>query len=94
VSAMSVGDPITYVDVVSGSPSTEEIRYGLRPGHVDGGHDKIPLPNEMGFWLRANGTPVLWMETEGLRWIRGHHRESSPEGQALLAAYKLVRGAA
>jgi hypothetical protein len=27
---------------------------------------------------------------EGVRWIRGHHTEDSPEGQALLAAAILV----
>lgn len=33
-------------------------------------------------------------EGEGVWWIRGHHDEQSPEGQALLAAYALDQCAA
>lgn len=95
MSVLSVGDPITYVIVEANAPpSTEELVHGLRRDFVDGGHDKIPPPNEVVFWLYGNGTPVLWVEAEGLRWIRGHHYSNSLEGQALLAAYKLVRSAA
>ena len=37
-------------------------------------------------WMRGEG--------EGIWWIRGHHDENSPEGQALLAAYALDQCAA
>lgn len=98
MSVMKVGDPVTYVVAItlhdSGRGRAFRVDLGLHHDFVDGGHDKIPEPTEVGFWLRGNGTPVLWMEAEGLRWIRGHCRRDTPEGQALLAAYKLARSAA
>lgn len=88
---VAVGDPITYVSI--------ELRRDkgvqcVRRDYVDGGHDKIPAPNDLGFWLKGDGTPVLFADGEGLTWMRGHHREDSSDAQALLAAYKLARSAA
>lgn len=90
---MKVGEPITYVDTVSGGwsgryPHVHEYRDGLirtRVGeiHVSGV-----------FFTTRSCSPFLAVRDEHLRWVRGHVAERSEEGRALLASYALSRSLA
>jgi hypothetical protein len=86
--SVTAGEPITYVEIVALSPT----RWGLKRGRVDF-RVIYEAQHEQCFCIDTNASPIFWLDTEGQRWIRGHHLEKSAEGSALLAAYKLVRSA-
>lgn len=82
---LKIGDPVTVLTFAleEGNTSSQTVVWDIfRTVDREVTRFRVQLP--------VGIVSVYWTEDEGMRWIRGHHEEGSPEVRALLTARALI----
>lgn len=79
MSLLVARDPITYVVQVD----PDRLAVNRCRAHLTKGYTAGPA-------FELENDALLYVHDEGVNWIRGNHTTTSPEGAALLAAFKLA----